>query len=284
MLNKSVFFTVVYPKALPFFCDICLCVRNQNNSGFEFLIVNDGCEIDSLEKYLQGITHTIIDALGSPSKNRQQGINYARNAGYQYILFCDADDTFEPDRFNRTLQEFEYSNADIVVTNLNVVDENLSPIINDYFQIEIPDECWIDESFIVDKNIFGMSNTALRLDALKKNIVLPETPIADWFLFTMLLNNGLKAKYIKNSLINYRQYNNNLIGINRFDVESFKRLAELKKNHYKVLVEWGYLNYKKRLTQSEDLLLLSDDEIEELIKSQLAIHKQPLWWQIVSKL
>ena len=283
MLKKSVFFTVVYPKALPYFEDVCESALNQTNSDFDFLVVNDGCDSIVLKKLLTGLDYTILNAVGSPSENRQQGINFARTFGYQYILFCDADDTFVPKRHKKTILEFEQTGADIIVSNLNVVDVNLKPIIKDYFSKELPDNQWIDGDFIKEKNIFGMSNTALRLDKLKNNVAIPETPIADWLLFSILLNKGLKAKYINDSLVNYRQYENNLIGINRFDLDSFKRLAKLKYNHYKLLVDCGFSQYKKLLSDTEELLFFSDKSIEKIINSQMLIHEQPLWWQIISK-
>lgn len=283
MPNKDVLFTVVYPQALPYFGDVCASVKEQTNKNFDFLVINDGCEEENLKSFLTGIENIIINAIGCPSKNRQQGINYAWNNGYRYIIFCDADDSFVPKRYNRTIAEFENSGADIIVSNLNVVDCNLKSIIDNYFSWELPCDRWIDEEFIVDKNIFGMSNTALRLSSLKNDVYLPDTKIGDWYLFTLLLHNGLSARYISEALVNYRQYNNNLIGINRFDISSFRRLAFLKFNHYKLLVENGYDRFCVSLFKSKELLSLTDDEIKKTIKQQLSIHKQPLWWQIISK-
>ncbi len=283
MNNESVLFTVVYPQAFRFFDDFCDSISNQSRKDFDLLIVNDGCETAALEDKLDGLNHIIIDAIGSPSENRTQGINFARKNGYKYIVFCDSDDTFLPERFERTIEEFETSCADILVGNLNVVDKDMSMLIGDYFSMEIPSNRWIDADFIKDKNIFGMSNTALRLATLNEDVNLPETPIADWYLFTMLLIQGLKAKYIGDSYVNYRQYDSNMIGINRFDVQSFRRLANLKNNHYGLLVRNGFAQYKHALTESEKLLIFSDNDIEEIVKKNLLVHKQPLWWQIITR-
>ena len=283
MAREGLFFTVVYPQALSFFNDFCTCARKQTLDAFDILVVNDGCEDGDIENALSCLNYTLIPAQGSPSENRQQGIDYAINHGYKYILFSDADDSFTQNRFERTIEEFHNSQADIIVCNLNIVDETLQPLICDYFDNELPTDQFVDAEFIKDKNIFGMSNTAIRLDALKESIMIPETPIVDWFLFTLLLIKGLKAKYITESLVNYRQYAANMIGINKFDVASFKRMAKLKNGHYKLLVENGFCQYKQLYLESSQLLDISDKEISQSVKRGLAKHPQPLWWQIITR-
>lgn len=283
MSNPGVFFSVVYPQALPFLKDMLISLLGQTRKDFDVLVVNDGCERNQIKEILQDVNLIILDSECGFSRNRMQGINFARSHNYKYILFCDADDTFAAYRYQRTIEEFVKSQADIIVCNLNIVNENLESVISEYFNKEIPDERWIDADFLNDKNIFGMSNTAIRLDSLTEDIHLPETPIVDWLLFTMLLLKGLNAKYITDSLVNYRQYSSNMIGINKFDVVSFRRLADLKNNHYRLLSEAGYNQYRS-LKQVSDLLQnLSDDEIESIVKRELIIHPQPLWWQIIKK-
>ena len=77
------------------------------------------------------------------------------------------------------------------------------------------------------------------------------------------------------------QYNANMIGITRFDVVSFKKLAKLKNNHYNHLSEIGYIQYQELYQKTLSLLTLSDIEIENIIKRELVKHSQPLWWQII---
>lgn len=282
MPREGLFFTVVYPQALSFFNDFCSCARRQTLSAFDVLVVNDGCEAEDIENSLSGLSYTIIPAIGSPSENRQQGINYARKRGYEYLLFCDADDTFCESRYEKTIQQFQRTGADIIVCNLNIVDNDLSSIIDDYFSLEIPEDRTIDIDFIREKNIFGMSNTALRLDSLKEDVVLPHTPITDWYLFTVLLEKGLSAYYISESFVDYRQHSANMIGINCFDVPTFKRLSKFKVNHYQTLVNNGILGFEDLLTDTQGLLDLSDEQITSIINKQLVKHSQPLWWQIIT--
>lgn len=283
MKKEGLIFTVVYPQALNFFKDFCASALAQTLMSFDVLVINDGCEETFLKEELCDLDYYIIPAIGSPSKNRQQGINYAIKHGYTFLLLCDSDDTFLPQRYERTITLFNSSGADILACNLNIVDERLRPVITDYFSDELPADSKIEKSFIETKNIFGMSNTALRVESLGDDVSIPETPIADWYLFTVLLNKGLNVFYTKESLVNYRQYASNLIGINCFDVPTFRKLSRLKANHYRLLIEHGYSHYQNYLEDCEALSCIPDFEVEEIIANQLSIHKQPLWWQIVTK-
>lgn len=281
MQNPGLFLTVVYPKALPYLSDVCKSAKLQTRQDFDILVVNDGCDCNSIKAALPEQNVIIIDAAGGFSANRIQGIEYARTHNYEYLLFCDADDTFSPVRYEHTIEKFAHKEADIIVCNLNIVDEQLNILIKNYFSKEIPLSCWIDADFIQDKNIFGMSNTAIRLSALHHPINIPEMPIVDWYLFTSLLHDGLKAWYTEEALVDYRQYSDNMIGINKFDVESVRRLTRLKLNHYKLLIENGHREYQKWYDNTEQLQHLSDKEIENIIGKELNVHPQPVWWQII---
>lgn len=283
MSTPGVFFSVVYSKALPYLRDVRDSALAQTRKDFDVVLVNDSCDKAQLMEIFSPLNVTILEPEGGFSGNRTQGVNYARNHGYKYILFCDADDSFTANRYERTIDEFEKSNADILVCNLNIADEKCQPFLKDYFSKEIPEDRWIEADFLKDKNIFGMSNTAIRLDALTEDIQIPETPIVDWLLFTTLLLKGLNAKYITDSMVNYRQYSSNMIGINRFDVASFRRLMGLKLNHYRLLTEAGYKQYEPLRQESESLQDLSNEEIEGIVKRELEIHQHPLWWQIIKK-
>lgn len=283
MHNESLFFTVVYPQALPYFKEVCDCARNQTRKDFDVVVVNDGCDKNTLETLLSGLKATILESAGTIAGNRLIGIEYAKRQHYKYLFFCDADDTFTSNRFERTINVFETSGTDIVVCNLNVADDKCNPVIKDYFSLEIPTDRDIDAEFLKNKNIIGMSNTALLVSSVPNGIAVPNIPIVDWFFFTVLLLKGLHAKYISDSMVNYRQYNANMIGITNFDVSSFRKLAKHKQTHYQMLVENGYPQYEQLYKQSMELTNLTDDEINELISHNLKEHPQPLWWQIITR-
>lgn len=283
MRNPAAFFSVVYPQALPYLSELRDSFSAQTRNDFDVIIVNDGCEEQSIADGLKGLNLTILEPDRSIAANRLKGIDYAKSKGYEFILFADADDTFTADRYECTIDEFGRSDADVLACNLNIVDEHLTPLISDYFSKELPLSCMIDKDFIMKKNIFGMSNTAIRLSSIKGEMIMPDTKIVDWYLFSLLILKGYKARYITDSKVNYRQYSNNMIGITRYDSDSFRRLSLLKFNHYCLLLDAGHTQYLKLKRECESLLTLSESEICSIINQQLKVHPQPLWWQIISR-
>ena len=71
----------------------------------------------------------------------------------------------------------------------------------------------IDVDFIKDKNIFGMSNTAIKLKNLSKVFFDDKIVSVDWFFFKRLLENGFKAIFTNEIITYYRQHQKNTIGL-----------------------------------------------------------------------
>ena len=72
----------------------------------------------------------------------------------------------------------------------------------------------IDYDFIKDKNIFGLSNTAINVNILDKIVFDKEIVAVDWFLYKGLLKSGHTAVFTNEAETYYRQYENNTIGLN----------------------------------------------------------------------
>ena len=71
----------------------------------------------------------------------------------------------------------------------------------------------IDYEFIKDKNIFGMSNTAIKLKNISKVIFDDNIIPIDWFFFRAILKQGLKALFTNETETFYRQHKNNTVGL-----------------------------------------------------------------------
>ena len=279
-MNNVVVFTVIYPDALKYVNDFLCCLQSQTFKNFDLLIVNDGCNTSELEMIFCNINNEIINTTDTPAKNRELGIKFAHNKGYEYLIFCDIDDWFKDTRFDRVIEKL--INYDIVVNNLNIVGENHEILCRDYFSHSITKNSIIDIQFLKDKNILGLSNSAIRLQE-KVLVEIPrEITIADWYYFTCCLENGLNVFYIEESLTDYRQHSNNLIGIDDFSPSLFKKLVLLKIKHYEYLCEL-FPKYKKQLSEVSELTMLSDSEISKLIEKNKLINNHPLWWENVKK-
>ncbi|MCG6537324.1 MAG: hypothetical protein L7F78_22085, partial [Syntrophales bacterium LBB04] len=82
-----------------------------------------------------------------------------------------------------------------------------------YMRDRLKNNTVIKKGYISDKNIFGMSNTAVSAKLIKQ-IVFNENVVAiDWFLFSDLLWKGAKAVFTDETTSFYRQHRHNDLGI-----------------------------------------------------------------------
>ena len=71
----------------------------------------------------------------------------------------------------------------------------------------------VDLEFIKDKNIFGMTNTAIKLENICKVTFDDKIVAVDWFFFKKILKKGLKAVFTNETVSFYRQHENNSVGL-----------------------------------------------------------------------
>ena len=146
----------------------------------------------------------------TPSKNRQHGINYCIDNNYEILIFGDSDDYFDKNRIDKSIELLK--EFDIVVNDLSLFDEN-GIYESEYLSHRLDNLDVVDLAFIKDKNIFGLSNTAIRLENISQVLFDDEIIAVDWYFFKVLLKQGLKAVFTNEIVTYYRQYDNNIIGL-----------------------------------------------------------------------
>lgn len=263
---KIAFLTTVFPKNKKFLSDFFSSLANQSYKKFDLIVVNDG--VNNLKDYKNYFTKLNIIELNSaysPIKNRELGINYCIENDYDILIFGDSDDYFDINRVEKSIKILK--DNDIVVNDLSLFDE--SGIYQKMYLSNRIKNCQkIDFEFIKNKNIFGLSNTAIRLRDLKK-IKFPKDLIAlDWYIFSKFLMNGKKAIFTNKTISYYRQHEENIIGLKQFDKLSFKKALNVKIKHYKAL---------SKLNMCFDL------ELNKLYRQKYTKKKinYPLWWEQV---
>lgn len=276
-MNKVALFSVVYEGAEPFVDDFFESVKNQSYKEFDLIIVNDGYKCKKFSSIYQELRIFEIEGDSTISGNRAIGLNYAIEKGYDYIFLCDIDDYLHPCRVEHVLNVFDGN--DIIVNDIDIVDTKRKTILKAYFQKSINESTTLDREFIKEKNIFGFSNTAIRVSSLTKVEFPKDLKIVDWYYFTQLLNIGLKAKFLSESLTEYRQHSGNMIGISSFTVNIFRKLLILKKKHY--LYFYDNKEYQGLYNQMIKLEAESDKNIELIIQKNSQNIPYPMWWQNV---
>lgn len=209
---KTAFLTTIFPMDKQYLQDFFDSLKNQTDKNFDVIVVNDGYknfeEIKSA--YNQVLNIIELQYSNTPAKNREYGINYCIEKKYDVLIFGDSDDYFANNRVEKSLEFLKKS--DILVNDLSLFGE--SGIYEEkYLSHRLKNLEVVNFEFIKDKNIFGMTNTAIKLKNITK-VSFDEKIIAvDWYFFKTLLGQGLKAIFTNETVSFYRQYDNNTVGL-----------------------------------------------------------------------
>ena len=209
---KKAFLTTVFPMEENFLYDFLDSLKNQTYQNFDLIVVNDGYKnFDSTKAvYNQMLNITELQYSDTPAKNREYGINYCIDNNYDVLIFGDSDDYFESNRVEKSLEFLKKS--DIVVNDLNLFNGN-GVYEEKYLSHRLKNLDVVDFEFLKDKNIFGMTNTAIKLENISKVTFDDKIVAVDWYFFKTLLGQGLKAIFTNETVSFYRQYENNTVGL-----------------------------------------------------------------------
>jgi len=281
-LNKAVFFTVVYPGVERYFDDFLLSLDQQSKKNFDLYIFNDG--LSSLEDYLipyqKNLNYTMVNVTVDPVKIREQGINLLIDRGYEYIIFGDSDDFFSSNRIKKSIELLDH--YDVVVNELSLTNRDGKVIEDNYLSNRLKDGQSIKCPYIREKNIFGLSNTAISTKNLGK-VSFPDYVIAvDWLLFSFLLNLGREAIFTSKATTHYRQHASNTVGMRKFSKQGLLRGVQVKSKHYKALAEVDdqYLLLSDKFEQLDIEINISLKALDLLYRQIIEKDiKNPLWWE-----
>lgn len=210
-MNKIAFLTVVFPKNEIFLESFFNSLCSQTYKDFDLVIVNDNFKNFNNYKNLYSNLNIIeINSNNSPAKNREKGINYCIERKYDILVFGDSDDYFKINRIEKSLELLK--KADVVVNDLSLFDAK-GIYEEKYLSKRLKNLDVVDPKFIEDKNIFGMSNTAVKLESIRKVTFDDKIIAVDWFFFKKILNQGCKAIFTNETESFYRQHKNNTLGL-----------------------------------------------------------------------
>ena len=150
MKNSIALFVVFYPGIELFIEDFFNSVINQSCKDFDLIIVNDGWKCKNLANQYQNLHIVELPGGNSIAKNREIGINYVIKQKYRYLLLCDADDTFHPQRVESSIRALQ--KYDIVVNDVNIVSVDGQVMVSDYFCKSLKGNEVLDMDFILKKN------------------------------------------------------------------------------------------------------------------------------------
>ena len=210
-MKTVAFLTTIFPMKEQFLIDFFDSLSRQTYDKFDVIVVNDGYDnfYDVKMKY-QNLSIIELPYSGTPAKNREYGINYCIDNKYDILVFGDSDDYFSNNRITKSVKLL--SDHEIVVNDLTTFDK-IGIVQHKYISNRVKNNSIINYSFIKDKNIFGMTNTAINLNILDR-VDFDDSLIAvDWFMFKDLLKLAHKAIFTNEIISYYRQHSENTIGL-----------------------------------------------------------------------
>lgn len=211
MNEKVAFLTTIFPMKIEYIYDFFDSLQMQTYKDFDIIVVNDAYEkFGEIQKKYKDLNITGLPYSNTPAKNREYGINYCIENDYDILIFGDSDDYFKNNRVEKSIELLK--DNDIVVNDLSLFDEN-SIYEDKYISNRIENNSIVKYEYILDKNIFGLSNTAVNLKILSKLEIDKDIVAVDWFLYKKLLKEKNKAIFTNETITYYRQYGDNTVGL-----------------------------------------------------------------------
>jgi len=253
--SNTIIIGCIYPEVEPFLSDFFESIKSQTIQDYDLLIISDNLELKDYQKLPLDTKIILISQNSTPAQIRLKGIEYCKENRYQYLIFTDTDDFFSANRVEVSkigLQKYDFvfNEIDLVDINGHSIRANVLKGINIRNQYNKVDE-------IIDKNLFGLSNTAVSLNALNDLTIPKEIIAVDWWIFTILLLNRRAGKFIEKAKTYYRQTNNNTVGMWKpLDDNRLFKGIEVKTIHYKNVYQYckekdlkETMLFKKKLDQ-----------------------------------
>jgi len=254
-------------------------IKSQTYKYWRLIIRDDGSGDDSLQiaKRTQmqlGKGKVLIFkndvSTGSAKANF---FNLIKDAESQYIMFCDQDDVWNPDKIEITLKRMkaierksDFNLPILVYTDLKVVDENLTTISESFRKyMKLPPKVTL-ENLLIQNSVTGcavMINAAL-CNEMKQIDNTDQVLMHDHWAAILACVFG-KIGYINITTINYRQHGNNSVGASdaqniKYFYQRFKRGKKAFRRDMKKSVE--QIQYFYEMYQEK----IMDDKMKKLIK------------------
>ena len=251
-------------------------ILNQTVKNIKIIIRDDGSRDNSpqiIDDYCNKYPQIISKLDGAPTGSAKQ--NFAellKNCNSDYIMFCDQDDVWLPEKIEKTLEAMKKAEHGgktpvLVHTDLKVVDQSLNVISPSFFKFQklIQDDITLPK-LLVQNYVTGctvMINRALQ----EKCGLIPKGCIMhDWWLALVAILFG-ELVCISEPTMLYRQHSDNQVGAKAsYGIAFIKRkLATLDMVSY---------NYNATYSQAKALLDSYGNLLNENVKEIIDIYCQ----------
>lgn len=257
--NNALLISVIFPKVKKYLSDYCKSIKSQDINKFDILILNDGF-IGEFPLKNKRITIIHIKNKLTPAEIRMLGIKYAIENNYKYIIFSDTDDYFSSNRISVLINKLE--KYDFVFNELYLTNEKKDIVQKSYYNELLKKVEYTSYLEIINRNLFGLGNTAVKTEKLTELYIPKEIIAVDWWIFSILLLNKCKGGFIKEAITYYRQHNNNFIGISKkLNKTTLHKGIKVKQIHYRNLLIYCE---DRKMKEATEIYCKKFEEINEL--------------------
>ena len=224
-------------------------ILSSTYKDFELYIVDDGSQDNTME-ILNSFKDKYPDKLHICKNETNLGVtlnflNAISKTTSEYVMLCDQDDVWKPDKIARTLRrvkqmevQFEKELPIAVFTDAYIVDEDLNIVHESFFRSGRLNPRLIDlPHLLMENKLIGctvMINQAVR--RILQGCPLPKrAKFHDGWLGLIAASTG-KIGFIKEPTLLYRQHESNVVGNRSFVSYILNRISNVKKQR-KALTE-----------------------------------------------
>ncbi|MBR3943447.1 MAG: glycosyltransferase family 2 protein, partial [Clostridia bacterium] len=239
---------------------------SQTVQDFEILVRDDGSTdntTDILHQYAKKYPNRIrININNPPSGNAKDNFFLLmQDASSDYIMFCDQDDCWLPNKIELTLKEMQslpQNKPALVHTDLTVADENLNTIRKSFYRMQHYEhrmKLTLNKA-LAQNTVTGCTTMINKcLCDMAKNTNHKDIIMHDWWLAAIASAFG-NVKAVKQPTILYRQHGKNSVGAKSFS-QSLRMVKsgekDLQKSLDKTYVQATQfvLTFDKKLTEKQ---------------------------------
>ncbi|MBQ3600071.1 MAG: glycosyltransferase family 2 protein [Lachnospiraceae bacterium] len=215
----------------------------------------------------------------------------AMRANGEYVMFCDQDDVWLPEKIEKTLkfmkerEKLSGENTPIAVfTDAKVVDGALRNINSSFFAYNKLDTKKIDLPHLLVENKMIGCTTMINRGILDKVIEFPNfARYHDWWIALIAAVFG-EIAFLNESTMLYRQHSKNMVGSQSFFAYVIDRIKNIKKQKENLIKTekqaWEFCEiYKKYLLEEQRQIIWDFANIrsENLIERRDRLFRHKLW-------
>ena len=290
-MSALALYTTIYPGVERYLADWYESVRRQSDQAFRLWIGLDLLTIDSAKTAMGGdpeATWVPGEPGDSPAQIRQRALAQIVKT-CDAVVLVDSDDVLRPGRV--ATARAMLADSDLTGCGLRLVDEQ-GAYMSASLRLSPGTE---PDDVLPRNNIFGLSNSAMRSDLLRRCLPIPAAvELVDWYLVSQAWLLGARFGFDNEVGMDYRQHDANMARvIPPFDIKQVTRDTERVRAHFRILRESsldGAVLHRLEevaavaadIETFHERVVLRPALLERYVRAVNKLETAPLWWSSVA--